>query len=189
MFNKTETNRRYNFHNGFYHIELKLNTISQLFDERDPAPFREKDLDDDAVDYLVTSLQELPKNSQSKIVIFVPEVEKQMFKPENVEQAIHDFFIYEEELNRRKIRKTFEVGIKSLIIGLSFLALAVFASHSIKLSSTTMMDYFIKEGLTLLGWVSMWKPVNIFLYEWWPMMEVKSINKKIANIEVEFKFY
>lgn len=186
---KNKTHDRYNFNNGLYHIEIKLKNINQLFDERDPAPFRDKDLDDDAVNYIVTSLQELPKNAKSKIVIFVPEAEKQMFKPENVTQAIQDFFIYEEELNRRKIRKIFEVGVKSLIIGLGFLILAVFVSHSIKLSSKTLMDHFIKEGLTLLGWVSMWKPVNIFLYEWWPMLEMKSLTKKIANIDVEFKFY
>lgn len=189
MFNSSKTHQRYNFHNGFYHIELKLKTISQLFDERDPAPFREKDLDDDAVDYIVTSLQELPKNSKSQIAIFVPQAEQQMFKPENIQQAIHDFFIYEAELNRRKLRKILEVGIKSLVIGLCFLVLAVFVSHSITVSSQSMKGHFIKEGLTLLGWVSMWKPVNIFLYDWWPMIEVKRLNKKLTNIEVHFKYY
>lgn len=186
---RSNSHDRYNFKDGYYHIQLKLKTINQLFDERDPAPFRDKDLDDDAVNYISTSLQELPKTSKSKLLIFIPKVEYGSFNEENIKQAIHDFFVYEEELNRRIIRKTFEIGIKSLLIGLCFLSSAVIASHMIKIPNTTMMEHFIKEGLTLLGWVSMWKPVNIFLYEWWPLKEVKSINQKISKIKVNFKYY
>jgi len=29
--------------------------------------------------------------------------------------------------------------------------------------------YIGREGLTIIGWVAMWRPIEIFLYDWWPI--------------------
>jgi hypothetical protein len=42
-----------------------LTTAHQLFDERDPAPFRERDLSADAVDYIVGAAEEIPAQSKT----------------------------------------------------------------------------------------------------------------------------
>lgn len=42
-------------------VELRLHTTRQLFDARDPSPFRDRDLDDDAVEYLVSATEEIPR--------------------------------------------------------------------------------------------------------------------------------
>jgi len=41
------------------------------------------------------------------------------------------------------------------------------------------------EGLFIMGWVAMWQPISIFLYEWWPIREAETIFKKISALEVE----
>ena len=61
----------------------------------------------------------------------------------------------------------------------SLFALIVFSIILIYVETidTKPLNYlrsFIKEGLILVGWVSMWKPINIFLYEWWPLIEAKN---------------
>lgn len=37
---------------------------------------------------------------------------------------------------------------------------SVISGHSAKIAH---------ESLTLIGWVAMWRPVQIFLYGWWPL--------------------
>jgi len=49
-------------------IELHIREISQLFDSFDPCPFQERDLDADAEDYLVGSVQELKRKPGAIIV-------------------------------------------------------------------------------------------------------------------------
>ena len=44
-------------------IEMHLREMSQLFDSLDHSPFREKDLDRNAEEYIVESLKELPSPS------------------------------------------------------------------------------------------------------------------------------
>ncbi len=41
------------------------------------------------------------------------------------------------------------------------------------------------EGLHILGWYSMWKPVYFGLYEWWPIREDEVLLLKAANMDVE----
>jgi hypothetical protein len=43
-------------------IELRIEEISQLFHTLDPFPFREKDLDADAEEFIVSWAEELPSN-------------------------------------------------------------------------------------------------------------------------------
>ncbi|HKM82407.1 MAG TPA: hypothetical protein VJY15_15780, partial [Candidatus Acidoferrum sp.] len=44
-------------------ISLKLRDMNQLFNSMDPSPFIEKDLDDDAEEFIVSWAQEFPHNA------------------------------------------------------------------------------------------------------------------------------
>lgn len=164
-------------------IEINLEYLRQLFDERDPTPFREKDLDDDAVEYIVSSAVEISTSKLGKLRIKT----MQHFNPDAeavVIAAIKEYFGYREEMVRRKIRETLNTGFKSLTIGLIFLSVAI-AGSQMAGQTIDYTGYFLKEFLLLLGWVSMWKPINIFLYEWWPLLEIKNVYKKLRSIPIE----
>jgi hypothetical protein len=50
-------------------ISLKLRDTNQLFNSMDPSPFIEKDLDDDAEEFIVSWAQEFPPNASIKLRI------------------------------------------------------------------------------------------------------------------------
>ena len=50
-------------------ISLKLRDTSQLFNSMDPSPFIEKDLDDDAEEFIVSWAQEFSPNAPIKLRI------------------------------------------------------------------------------------------------------------------------
>ena len=56
-------------------IEVRVEEIAQLFDTLDPFPFRERDLDKHAEEYIVSWARELPRNQPIKIIIHAPENE------------------------------------------------------------------------------------------------------------------
>ena len=58
-------------------IEIRVNDIAQLFHTLDPFPFREKDLADEAEDYIVGWAREMPGNRPIKIVVHIPDTESQ----------------------------------------------------------------------------------------------------------------
>jgi len=53
-------------------IEINLNRLSQLFNSLDPSPFHERDLDQDAEDYIVGSAEEAPRQHPLRLVIHLP---------------------------------------------------------------------------------------------------------------------
>jgi hypothetical protein len=37
----------------------------------------------------------------------------------------------------------------------------------------------------IIGWVAMWQPITVFLYELWPIIRLKRIYEKISTMEIE----
>jgi hypothetical protein len=77
----------------------------------------------------------------------------------------------------RRGRLSLGVGVVFLV---SCLLLAGLAAKS-GLGPTTDI---IKEGLTIAGWVAMWRPLEIYLYDWWPLYEERRQLDRLARIRV-----
>jgi hypothetical protein len=45
----------------------------------------------------------------------------------------------------------------------------------------------VREGLTIIGWVAMWKPLDIYLYRWWPLLALRHLYQKLAQMPVEVR--
>lgn len=184
MRSKTLPKERYRKENDKYIVELAVPDYNHLFDGRDPARFRQKDLDDDAVDYIVSSVQEITLSKLSHIEIYFDQIFSQ--EEQNiVVDAIHNFFKYESEMMSKKINSTLRKGIKSLFIGIAFLSFAILGSLVLK-DTNHFLGLFFKEGILLIGWVSMWKPINIFLYDWWPLADLRKIYDNLSLIRIDF---
>ena len=44
---------------------------------------------------------------------------------------------------------------------------------------------FYNEGLIILGWVANWRPVEIFLYDWWPIARRRRLYRRLAGARVQ----
>jgi hypothetical protein len=89
-------------------------------------------------------------------------------------------------MNRRELRQLLRLGWMSLLIGLAFLAVCEIAAQTL----TPYMGRWhsvMKEGLTILGWVAMWRPLEIWLYRWWPIRHLGKIYRKLGAIPVEIR--
>ena len=52
-------------------IDIKLQTVEQIFDNRDPAPFRERDLDPDLADLLLDAGEDLFGEHTYKVMFWL----------------------------------------------------------------------------------------------------------------------
>jgi hypothetical protein len=171
--------------NGKFVIEVKVNRLEQLFDKKDPNPYRSKDLDDDVVEYIVSSAQEIGLKNFGKLkVICHSSIEDESI--ETVKIGIKDYFLYRSQISDKKIKAILTLGVKTLLIGVTFLTLAISVSATLVDGITdSFVGKLFKEGLLLIGWVSMWKPVNIFLYEWWPLVDLRNLFDTLYETQIE----
>ena len=166
------------------HIQLKLRDLSQLFNSMDPSPFIEKDLDDEAEEFIVSWAEEVSPHDRLDLRLYLerwPEEDP----TELVGQAVHNYFTYRSELTNLEFKRLMKQGRTSLIIGLSFLA-ACFAIIETSLRGTQgAWAGLIRESLTIAGWVAMWRPMQIYLYDWWPLLRRGRVYARLSQIQVK----
>ncbi|KAJ4457777.1 hypothetical protein PAPYR_6582 [Paratrimastix pyriformis] len=73
-------------------IDIKIHHLSQLFNSYDPSPFLEKDLDDDAEEYIVTWARELPGKVPLSLVIHTTEETASRADVDTLRASIRKFF-------------------------------------------------------------------------------------------------
>ena len=101
-------------------IELRVNKIAQLFHTLDPFPFRERDLDKEAEEFIVGWARELFADRAIRIVIHAPESEAQTRAAQELSEAFHRYFSEHAGAIQREIKELFRVGRLSLGMELLF---------------------------------------------------------------------
>ena len=161
-------------------IELQLGRLEQLVNSIDPAPFPEKDLDDDVEAFLVSWAKEYSDAAPLQIVIHVRERPEEGGADDLAESVIHHYFAYRAGLAKNDFRQLLRRGRTSLLIGLAFLAACLGASRALAGLSTSPLAVVAQESLIIGGWVAMWRPLEILLYDWWPLKRSQRIYEKLA---------
>jgi len=170
-------------------IRLRVRDVGQLFNSLDPDPFIERDLDDDAVEYIRSWAREIPRHIPLKLVLEISEPKASQDSQQVVAGAVHNFFDHMAELSRNEFRQLMRRGRYSLLIGLSVLALAVLASRWLGSHEDWAFARVLQETVLIGGWVAMWRPLEIFLYDWWPLRRQRKDYERIRDMAVEVKVH
>jgi hypothetical protein len=166
-------------------IELRVDDVGQLFDTLDPFPFRERDLDRDAEEYIVGWARELPLNQPIAIIIHLPPEKATDGVVEDVRQAFSRYFDYRAGIIRRDLNELFRVGRRSLAIGALVLVVSIgVAQIIIGMKPNETIARLVEESSLILGWVANWRPLEIFLYNWWPIWRRLSLYRRLAEADV-----
>lgn len=152
----------------------------------DPSPFQERDLDDDAEEFIVSWAQEFPRRDPVSLVIHVNQAPVQPDAQHLVETAVHHYFAYRANLKGLELRHLLKEGRTSLFIGLLFLATCIITSQLLRREEGTL-PMVLREGLIIAGWVAMWRPMEIFLYAWWPLLRKDRLYQKLSRMDVEVR--
>lgn len=171
-------------------IELRIVNVSQLFDTMDPYPFRERSLAHDADSYIVDYAEELSARRALAIVIHLPESECRAGAASGLGEAIATHYNERADDKTRELRTLFRIGRMALATGI---AVFVLCFSLAQLSSGRLgggyVEHYLREGLVIVGWVANWRPMEIFLYDWWPIVRQRSLYRRIARAPVTVQPY
>jgi hypothetical protein len=152
-------------------IEVHVGTLKQLFNSMDPAPFRERDLDPDAEAYIVDRCREQRRDAPLALLITVS---RESPSPEEVDalpQAVREYFAHRAAATRAELHGLLRTGRRTLLIGLGFVAAANLIGDQVAgLVGGYNYGRFLHESIVIGAWVALWRPMEIFLYDWWPVL-------------------
>jgi hypothetical protein len=164
-------------------IELRLRDLAQLFNLMDPSPFYERDLDAAAEEFIVSWAHELSPHGEIELVIHLATAPDEQ-RAQGLEETVRHYFANRAEMKRRELRQLLRRGRLSLVIGLGFLAVCFGLSVLGRRLLPAGWNEFSEMGLQIFGWVAMWRPLEIFLYDWWPLLKEQRLLERLARMRV-----
>lgn len=167
-----------------HYIRLKVRDLNQLFNSMDPSPFIDKDLDDDAEEFIVSWAHEFPPKDPIKLSIYLEQWPADDPK-ELIKTAVHNHFAHRAKITQLEFKRLLKQGRTSLLIGLVFLSACLAAIKVLLGHEIGTWAAVARESLTIAGWVAMWRPMQIYLYDWWPLRRRSRIYWKLSRMPIE----
>lgn len=155
----------------------------------DPSPFRERDLDPKAEEFIVGWGREATRDAPLALLVRLDRAAGLPDESVALRDAVHEFFAHRALVTRQRLHQLFRRGRTSLFIGL--LALAVLTLLG-DLVASTMKGWriaeLIRESLSIGGWVAMWRPMEVFLYDWWPIRAEARLYDRLSAMPVRIAY-
>lgn len=164
-------------------IELRLHESAQLFNTLDPFPFRERDLSAEAERFIVEWAQELPKDNSIEILVHL-RAAKGTMRSSDLAEAITGWFEARAQAETRALRELFRDGRVGFLIGIGVLSLCLLLSWSLSQRFDAPFARVISESFVIIGWVVIWRPAEIFLYDWLPLVRRRKLYRRLAEATV-----
>ncbi len=165
-------------------IEIRLRNVNQLFNTMDPSPFHEKDLDADAEEFIVSWAQEFHLHEPLELIVHLDEAQADHEPAEMIEKAIRHYFRYRADMTRFEFRRMMRDARTSLLIGTLFLGTCLLLAELLVNRDAHTFLKVLSESLTICGWVAMWRPLQMYLYDWWPVRRRWRVFEKMSQIAV-----
>lgn len=177
---------RYREEDGVHVVDVRAGTVEQLFDNRDPAPFRERDLDPDLIEYLLDAGEDLADERAFRIVFWLDQPAR---RPGEIETAVRAHFEDLVKRNKRLRRRNRRFGQVTLVLAFVFVVALVVLAQFVGHVVPGTFGEGLREGLVISGWVAMWRPIETLLYDWVPARRERMIAGKLlaAPIDVRAK--
>jgi hypothetical protein len=168
-------------------IELTLRDRGQLFNTLDPLPFREKDLSADAEQFIVEWAQELPKDQPIEILIDLPSGGHEDDAAEDLAVAIAGWFATRARSETKAMQALFRDARVAFAIGLAMLSGCLFVAWRLSEAAGGPFGRVLQESLIIIGWVVIWRPAEMVLYDWLPMLRRRTLYRRLATSRVVVK--
>lgn len=172
---------------SYYDFTLKLDDIKHLFREPEFDLFRSQTDSCSGIERLVNELKPTSLTNKVRTTISLPEHQLSENLKKSVVDALQRYCNNKIEKISNDLISLRGQGIRALRRGLLFLALCLIVSTFFDRIEylPILVHRFLNEGFLIAGWVSLWYPIELLLYEWSPLRRKKQIYEMIKDMEVK----
>jgi hypothetical protein len=115
-------------------------------------------------------------------------VEKADLPLDSVRDAINTFLTYQADRQHGDLKSFIKRAQVFFAIGVSILAVCLAVAQNIPKLEPPGVFGILREGVVIFGWVSIWKPLEVILYDWYPLYEKLRFYRKLLASEIQIKF-
>ena len=170
-------------------LKLELDSLDEMFGEPAFSPLGGRVEEMSGLDRLANELRPLPR-APVRARISLPAGERATDLEQRCRDALRAVLDRRIERNRNDARSLRKEGYATLWRGLVFLALCLLGSRLMGEFELLpgFVERFIDEGLVIAGWVALWYPLDVLLYQRWPLARERRLYEALRDMRLEFQF-
>jgi hypothetical protein len=132
--------------------------------------------------WIYREAKEFPAHSDYELEIRVPAAE--LDRQSDVVTAIHDFFQNEAGQASRELGHKITKGLGSLVRSLAVVAGLVLLAEFLRGLGGGHVYNLFSESLVIIGWVTLWIPVEMLLFERYKIRSRRNLARQLANAKI-----
>lgn len=168
-----------------YQVDVHVHELEQLFNSMDPSPFYEKELNPEAEEFILSAARELLPDEPVTIRVHADRVRDHREATRAIRNAVRRHFARRARKSQRELKSLLRSGRISLLIGLGCLTAFLVTTELLgRIAGPPQFLTILQESLTIGGWVAMWHPMQIFLYDWWPIRDERRLFERLSRSDV-----
>jgi hypothetical protein len=166
-------------------IRLRLGSLAEAFERLDPAPLDQRRLAPEVMTYILGRAEEVAPERPFAIVVHLPDDEFGPRRAQLLADAIHSCFHQQSDWERDERHEIFRTGRQFLVIGL-FVYVGIWLGLALlqRVAMHPVLFTFAQDSSVILAWVIIWRPAEIFLYDWLPIHKRRRLFDRIAAAPV-----
>ena len=128
---------------------------------------------------------EIAAGQPIKLVIYLPRTTQEPALAAEPEAAIGHHFAHQAREQETELSELRRLGRKELAVGLLVMLFATLVG--VALTNAFPDSRFIEtieHSLIIFGWVALWRPIEILLYDRWPLIRARKLFQRLATAPV-----
>jgi hypothetical protein len=164
-------------------IEIQGENIEMLFSSFDPSPISRRRLNSELVNYVLDRIDPKDKNPVNIVISNFPEGNA-ILKKNELAQIIRRQIKKAINMANEDLRANFRLGLRTLLVALIILMTCLGLSTLFEYLPFRIFQSALIEGFVIIGWVILWHPIEILVFDWWPISEKKHKLERLAKGEI-----
>jgi hypothetical protein len=128
---------------------------------------------------------EIAASQPIKLVIYLPPTTQEPALAAELEAAVSHHFAHQARGQETELSELRRLGRKGLAVGLLVMLFATLVG--VALTNAFPDSRFIEtieHSLIIFGWVALWRPIEILLYDRWPLIRARKLFQRLAKAPV-----
>ncbi len=161
-------------------VSVHVRELAQLFNSLDPSPFWDRDLDRGAATFIEEEFAD--KQSAQGWHLHV-HTQQDSAAVSDLQEAVENYYTRLANTARREIREHLQRGQLALLGGLAIFLLSM-GGRQLLQNAVDVLPRALDEGLIVLAWIALWRPVELLGYDWVPLVRRRHLYERLAGIRV-----
>ena len=165
-------------------VSIHVRNVAQMFNSLDPSPFSDRDLDREAAEFIEDEFSD--KLSAHTWHLHVHAHDGGALAAD-LQAAVEHYYERLATSTRRRLRDQMRVGQLALLGGVTIFLLSMTVRGILTGVLHGSAPRVLDEGLIIIAWLALWRPVESLLYGWVPLYRRRRLYERLAAIRVSVR--